>query len=70
LLDAADHDLDQAGLLLILKRFFPRSGFLKQQVRHALPVLHHWVRLDERVDQVGAVLVKLGLDEELNLIKK
>jgi hypothetical protein len=67
LLDAADHDLDEARLLPVLERLFARTGILEKQVSHALPVLHHRVGLDERVDEVRAVLVKLRLDEELNL---
>ena len=35
-----------------------------------MSVLHHWVALYERVNQVGAVLVQLRLYEELNQVPK
>lgn len=59
LLDAADHELDEGRLLSVVKRFFLGPRLLEQQVRHALPVLHHGVAVDQGVDQVRAVHVQL-----------
>ena len=39
LTDAADHDLDEAGLVLVLEVLLLGPRLLDQQVRHALPVL-------------------------------
>ncbi|TRY76481.1 hypothetical protein TCAL_17003 [Tigriopus californicus] len=66
--DTTHHDFDQTRFLPILQRVFLRTRLLEQQVRHALPVLHHGVGLNERVHEVGPVFVELGLDEELHQI--
>ena len=68
LLDAADHDFDERRFLVVLQCLLVWSWLFQQKVCHALPVLHHVVGLDEGVDQVGAVLVKLRLDEELHQV--
>ena len=59
LLDGAHHDLNEAGLLPVIKRLLHGAGFLQQQVSHALPVLHHVVALNQRVHQVCTMFMQL-----------
>ena len=68
LTDATDHDLDERGLLAIIQILLFGPRLLDQQVRHALPVLHHGVALYQGVHEVGAVLMQLRLDEELHQV--
>jgi hypothetical protein len=49
----------RSGYLAVVERLLAGPRLLQQQVRHALPVLHHGIGLDQRVHQVRAVLVQL-----------
>ena len=47
LLDGAHHDLNKAGLLPVIQGLLHGPRLLQQQVRHALPVLHHVIALNQ-----------------------
>merc|ERR1719308_818743 len=66
--DAAHHDLDKAGLLLVVQGLLGGARFLDQQIRHALPVLHHWIAFNQRIHQVTSMLMKLRFNEECHKI--
>jgi len=42
------------------------EGVLEEKVGHALPVLEHGVDVPHGVDEVGRMVVELGLDQELH----